>query len=140
MLEDRVPLGRNSYASEFGGSGGKVAYFDTADVIEVAGVVSVASDTVCNHADLTWHVTEARQEALPLRRYRGTAFARVALADTNDQQWFAIFETRRIKNGGCVLVHANGLHEFKVVDVALCANLFGCDPKLIAKRPRKCLM
>src|SRR5215831_13596771 len=107
---------------------------DAAEIIEVAVVVAVVVHTVGNSPDLARDRSEARHEALPLRRDVRAVVAAVALRDTGDEERRVIDDARRCQVIEQSLVHGDSLHEVDAVELAERADRFGRDAELVTKR------
>src|SRR5580704_14178241 len=90
--------------------------------------------------DLSRDRPEIGGESLPLVRNAGGRFAIVPLDETGQEQGIVRLEARRGKvRNGC-RVHRDGLHQLKVVEMALGANLLRSQAELISERTSECLV
>ncbi len=85
MGEYRVALRWDAHATPLVRQTGKILYLDATHVVEVTGIVAIATHAVSHLAHLPGYAAEMRQEALPLRRNRRTAVAVVAIAHAGDE-------------------------------------------------------
>src|SRR5690606_55618 len=140
MREHSVALRGNAHAAPVRRYSGKIAHFDSTDVIEVTDLVAVAAYAVGHVTNLSRNVAEARKEPLPLRRKRGATLAVVTLAQSRDQQRSAVLKARRFQfqHGG--LVHLSGLHELNVAEITLRTNLLRRAAELVVESSRECLV
>jgi hypothetical protein len=115
----------------------KIGHLDSAQVIEVPIFVAVPARTKRTSADLCGDTPDVRHEPLPLGRYAGARFARVALDDSSNEQDPAVFKPHG--QGRCPdgLLHLDGLHEIDTAEVALLSNRFRRLLELFAKRTRE---
>src|SRR3954466_4910797 len=97
VRKHRVSLFGNAHAAELARQIGKLRYFDTGNVVVIAGVVAVAADAVGHPADPARKVLDRLVEALPLAGDGGAGLPSVTLAETGDEQRLADLKMRRLK-------------------------------------------
>src|SRR5207253_9220314 len=81
VRKDRVSRFRYPHAAEFPRQIGEVGDFDAGDVVEISGIVGVATDAVSHLPDPAGDVLDGLMKTLPLAGNRGAGLAGITFAN-----------------------------------------------------------
>src|SRR5579884_149124 len=138
--EHCIILLRNAQASPSSGYARKIPDGRSAYIIEVPCFIVVAEHAISGTADLSGDVAQVRRKTLPLRRNRGTRFARVTFCQSGYEQPFAFFKSRWLKPDGQKIVEFDRSDQLQLHRLLLRSSCLGCQAKLSTKCAGKCLM
>src|SRR5260370_26538656 len=96
MGEDRVFLFGNANARKFARQVGEVGHFDACDIVEISGVVAIATDAVSDLPDPARNILHRLIKALPLSRNPGAVVVIIALTEARVEQRTGGFKTPRL--------------------------------------------
>src|SRR5271166_3747307 len=140
MREYRVAPCRKSHPAELGWQVVEAGNLDAGDVLEIAGAITVAADTVGGAGDLSGDVADIVLEAFPLLRDALIRLERIPLAKSGDQQGESILEPRGIQFNDERVIHGDRLHKGDVGEMSLRAHVIGRHAELVPEGTREGLM
>jgi hypothetical protein len=119
--------------------GRELAYLNATDVVDAAGIVGVADDTVCRVVHLAGDVAEVGKEAIPLRRDTRIRSV-IALAQSEDEHGVRVNDAQRGDNGRGAVVHSDWLLEVKPPKMGPFPQPVRGQAEVLAECARECFV